>query len=99
LLYKAWKGIEGDEDIWFTTYDGSNWALQQNVSGVGSSVGPALVQAFPLPAEGASARETSVLAEEHQGLLDTTSVDFLDAVSLNSAPSAGCTRRELLSAG
>jgi hypothetical protein len=47
LLYMAWKGIEGDQGIYFSTFDGQNWAAQQNVPGIGSSVGPALLAAFP----------------------------------------------------
>ncbi len=44
LLYMAWKGAGDDEGIWWTVYDGSNWAswVQGNVSGVGTSVGPSL---------------------------------------------------------
>ena len=42
LLYMAWKGIEGDDGIWWSTFDGANWAPQQNVGGVGTSVGPTL---------------------------------------------------------
>jgi hypothetical protein len=38
----AWKGIDNDQGIWFSSFDGSNWAPQQNVSGVGTSVGPSL---------------------------------------------------------
>lgn len=40
----AWKGIEGDQGIWFSrTSDGINWDAQRNVTGVGTSVGPSLV--------------------------------------------------------
>lgn len=46
ILYMAWKGIQGDEGIYWTTFDGSNWAPQQKVGGVGTSVGPALAPGF-----------------------------------------------------
>ena len=38
-IHMAWKGIEGDDGIWFIKFDGTP---QQNVPGVGTSVGPAL---------------------------------------------------------
>ena len=38
----AWKGIQGDQRIWFNSFDGSNWVPQQQVPGVGTSVGPSL---------------------------------------------------------
>jgi len=42
-LYVAWKGIPGDEGIyWTTTVNGTTWAAQQNVANVGTSAGPAL---------------------------------------------------------
>jgi hypothetical protein len=34
-LYAVWKGMYGDERIWWTTYSG--WAPQQVVPGVGTS--------------------------------------------------------------
>jgi hypothetical protein len=43
LAYMAWKGTEGDTAIYYTTYDGSNWAPQQQVPGVFSNIGPGLV--------------------------------------------------------
>jgi hypothetical protein len=41
-LYMAWKGVERDESMWWTTFDGVNWAPQQQIPGVWSSVGPSL---------------------------------------------------------
>ena len=42
-LYMAWKGVDGDEGIWWAaSSDGQNWGGQQQVSGVGTSVGPCL---------------------------------------------------------
>jgi hypothetical protein len=39
----AWKGIEGDSGIYFSSSaEGVNWAPQQRVEGVGTSHGPAL---------------------------------------------------------
>lgn len=43
LLYMAWKGIDGDSGIYFSTNDGgARWQPQRRVSDVGSSAGPAL---------------------------------------------------------
>lgn len=41
-LYMAWKGMEGDDRIFWSTFDGKSWAAQQQVSGVSTSGGPAL---------------------------------------------------------
>jgi kumamolisin len=41
-LFMAWKGIEFDERLWFTSYNGTSWAAQQQIPGVWSSTGPAL---------------------------------------------------------
>ena len=38
----AWKGINNDQGIWFSSFNGTSWVLQQNVQGVGTSVGPSL---------------------------------------------------------
>lgn len=44
-LYVAWKGLPGDEGIyWTTTANGTNWAAQQHVANVGTSAGPALAE-------------------------------------------------------
>jgi len=48
LLCMAWKGIGGDQQIWWSTYNGGNWstpsgAVQQIVPDVGTTVGPTLV--------------------------------------------------------
>ncbi|WP_080485598.1 MULTISPECIES: S8 family serine peptidase [Burkholderia cepacia complex] len=40
----AWKGVDGDQGIWFSTFDGDRWSPQQNIAGVGTSVGPALAE-------------------------------------------------------
>jgi hypothetical protein len=42
LLYAAWKGIYNDQGIYFSSFDGNNWAPQQNIANVGTSVGPAI---------------------------------------------------------
>jgi hypothetical protein len=40
-IFMAWKGIEGDQGIWFSrTADCNNWDPQQNIAGIGSSIGP-----------------------------------------------------------
>ena len=41
-LYMAWKGEERDERIWYSTFNGTTWAAQQQVPGVGTSSGVAL---------------------------------------------------------
>jgi hypothetical protein len=41
-LYVAWKGLPGDEGIYWTTGNGTSWAAQQKVANVGTSAGPAL---------------------------------------------------------
>jgi len=41
-LYMAWKGIEHDQRIFWSNFDGSTWAAQQFVAGVGTSCGPSL---------------------------------------------------------
>ena len=38
----AWKGIEGDQGIYYAGFDGANWQAQKRVVGVGTSVGPSL---------------------------------------------------------
>ena len=42
LLYAAWKGEERDNRIFFSSFNGTSWAAQQQVPGVGSSAGPSL---------------------------------------------------------
>ena len=41
-LYAAWKGVHSDQGIYWSSFDGANWAPQQNIGGVGSSHGPSL---------------------------------------------------------
>jgi hypothetical protein len=41
-LHVAWKGIPGDDGIYLTTGNGTNWTPQQRVANVGTSTGPAL---------------------------------------------------------
>jgi hypothetical protein len=36
------KGIAGDEEIYFSNFNGVNWAAQQKVPGVGTSDRPSL---------------------------------------------------------
>jgi hypothetical protein len=42
LLYAAWKGSFGDQGLYYSSFDGSSWAPQTQISSVGSSVGPSL---------------------------------------------------------
>ena len=41
-LYMAWKGAEFDEGIYWNSFNGTNWAPQQKVSGVATSSGVSL---------------------------------------------------------
>jgi hypothetical protein len=38
----AWKGIAGDEGIYFSNFNEVNWAGQRKMPGVGTSDGPSL---------------------------------------------------------
>jgi len=41
-LFAAWKGMERDDRIFFSSFNGTTWAPQQQVPGVGTSSGVAL---------------------------------------------------------
>jgi hypothetical protein len=41
-LYLAWKGIERDDRMFYSSYQGTAWAAQSLIPRVGSSAGPAL---------------------------------------------------------
>jgi hypothetical protein len=41
-LYMVWKGMERDDRVFFSTFNGTSWAPQQQVPGIGSSTGVAL---------------------------------------------------------
>ena len=41
-LLAAWKGMLGDRGIWWSSFDGQNWAPQQQIANVGTSIGLAL---------------------------------------------------------
>ena len=41
-LFMAWKGIEHDQRIWWSSFDGAQWAPQQSVAGVATSCGVSL---------------------------------------------------------
>jgi hypothetical protein len=43
VIYMAWKGIEGDDRIWWSTFDGEAWDDQHLVLGAGTIDGPASV--------------------------------------------------------
>jgi hypothetical protein len=38
----VWKGIFGDQRLFYSSFDGSAWTSQQLISGVASSVGPGI---------------------------------------------------------
>jgi hypothetical protein len=42
-LFACWKGELGDQSIWYSNFNGSVWAAQKQVPGVGTS--PDLVMA------------------------------------------------------
>lgn len=41
-LYMVWKGIERDDRVFYSSFNGTSWAAQQQVPGIGSSTGVAL---------------------------------------------------------
>lgn len=41
-LYMVWKGMERDDRVFFSSFNGTTWAPQQQVPGIGSSSGVAL---------------------------------------------------------
>jgi hypothetical protein len=41
-LYAAWKGINNDSGIYWSSSDGRSWVGQSHIGGVGTSVGPSL---------------------------------------------------------
>jgi hypothetical protein len=43
-FYMAWKGMEFDDTIWWSTFDGTNWAPQRRVPSVLTSSGVALAE-------------------------------------------------------
>jgi len=40
ILYAAWKGMYGDQILWWSTFNGTSWAQQRQIPGALSSVGP-----------------------------------------------------------
>jgi hypothetical protein len=42
LLYMAWRGVDADENLYWATFDGSEWTNQQQIGGTATSNGPAL---------------------------------------------------------
>jgi hypothetical protein len=41
LLFAAWAGSDSDQQLWYSTFDGSSWAAPAQIPGE-SSVGPSL---------------------------------------------------------
>jgi hypothetical protein len=41
-LYAAWKGVNNDQGIYWSSFDGRSWAPQQRIANVGTSKGPSL---------------------------------------------------------
>jgi hypothetical protein len=50
-LYAAWAGTDSDEQLWYSSFDGSSWAAQAQILGE-SSVGPSLAWFAPANADG-----------------------------------------------
>jgi hypothetical protein len=42
VLQAVWKGNDIDEQLWYASFDGSNWSAPAVIPGAGSSVGPAV---------------------------------------------------------
>lgn len=42
LLYMVWRGIDDDENLYWATFDGSEWTNQRQIGGTATSNGPAL---------------------------------------------------------
>jgi hypothetical protein len=42
VLYAAWKGVPGDNRMWWSKFDGTKWSPEQQGIGNGTSNGPAL---------------------------------------------------------
>ena len=38
-LYAVWKGVAGDQSMWFANCNGSAWSAQRQIPGIASSVG------------------------------------------------------------
>jgi hypothetical protein len=36
-LVMIWKGIDNNQDVWFTTYNGSSWAPPLPIPGIGTA--------------------------------------------------------------
>jgi hypothetical protein len=41
-LIKVWRGINNDQSIWWSYYDGANWSPQMRIPGRGTLTSPAL---------------------------------------------------------
>jgi hypothetical protein len=50
-VYMVWKGINGDQGLYFANYDGAHWSPQTNIHNVGSSHTPALAN-YPVMGNG-----------------------------------------------
>jgi hypothetical protein len=54
LLYAAWKGGDGDERIWWSTFDGTSWAPQQAMPDpIRTTNWPSMMEYFPPDTEAA----------------------------------------------
>jgi hypothetical protein len=42
LLYMVWRGIDADENLYWATFDGTEWTNQLQIGGTATSNGPAL---------------------------------------------------------
>jgi hypothetical protein len=44
--YMAWRGVSGDDGIYWSSFDGNGWSPQKPIQGTGSSHGPILAVGF-----------------------------------------------------
>jgi hypothetical protein len=43
-LFAVWKGVTGDQGLYYSSFNGASWSPQQIIPGVASSIGPALAE-------------------------------------------------------
>jgi len=43
-IQMAWRGVEGNQPIWWANFDGTSWTTPATIPGANSSHGPALVR-------------------------------------------------------
>lgn len=76
-LFMAWRGVPGDDSIYWSMLDNNTWTPQRRIDGIGSSSGPAL---FPYRLAGDMASFGLIMA--WKGVNDDTGIYF----SINREP-------------